>query len=407
MKRKSAASALSIGAVTHVGRVRTGNEDAFIAQPLLVGVADGMGGHQAGEVASAIAVQMMRDRVGDGAPSLEAATAAVVAANTAIFKGARDNSEQRGMGTTLTALIVLGNEAADAIRRFVLLNVGDSRTYLLRAGRLRRITVDHSYVQELVSTGHITEIEARTHPRRNIVTRALGIEANVRVDSWVLPFVKGDRYLLCSDGLVDEVDDSEIAEVMAAHRDAQRAAQALVDAANEHGGRDNTTVIVVDVLDGDVLVDDTADLELDLVCSDQPNGGGRIDVDADVPSQLQLETATSTTAPVPVPAPASARRREQITQEIPITQSGTTAPRRRFGFGSILFWFGIAAIITGAVTLVLAVRHNAGDNPDPTPTVPVTTVLTTVPTTTTRPATTTTQPATTTSGVATTTTATP
>ena len=407
MKRKSAASALSIGAVTHVGRVRTGNEDAFIAQPLLVGVADGMGGHQAGEVASAIAVQMMRDRVGDGAPSLEAATAAVVAANTAIFKGARDNSEQRGMGTTLTALIVLGDEAAGAIRRFVLLNVGDSRTYLLRAGRLRRITVDHSYVQELVSTGHITEIEARTHPRRNIVTRALGIEASVRVDSWVLPFVKGDRYLLCSDGLVDEVDDSEIAEVLAAHRDAQRAAQALVDVANEHGGRDNTTVIVVDVLDGDTLVDDTADLELDLVWSDQPTSGGRIDVDADVPSQLQLEAATSTTAPVP----ASARRREQITQEIPITQSGTTAPRRRFGFGSILFWFGIAAIITGAVTLVLAVRRNAGDNPDPTPPVPVTTVLTTVPTTvrttTTRPATTTIQPASTTSGVATTTTVTP
>ena len=398
MKRKSAASALSIGAVTHVGRVRTGNEDAFIAQPLLVGVADGMGGHQAGEVASAIAVQMMRDRVGDGAPSLEAATAAVVAANTAIFKGARDNSEQRGMGTTLTALIVLGDEAAGAIRRFVLLNVGDSRTYLLRAGRLRRITVDHSYVQELVSTGHITEIEARTHPRRNIVTRALGIEASVRVDSWVLPFVKGDRYLLCSDGLVDEVDDSEIAEVLAAHRDAQRAAQALVDVANEHGGRDNTTVIVVDVLDGDTLVDDTADLELDLVWSDQPTSGGRIDVDADVPSQLQLETATSTTAPAP------ARQREQITQEIPITQSGTTAPRRRFGFGSILFWFGIAAIITGAVTLVLAVRRNAGDNPDPTPPVPVTTVLTTVLTTTTRPSTTTTQPASTTSGLATTTT---
>ena len=398
MKKKSAASALSIGAVTHVGRVRTGNEDAFIAQPLLVGVADGMGGHQAGEVASAIAVQMMRDRVGDGAPSLEAATAAVVAANTAIFKGARDNSEQRGMGTTLTALIVLDDDAADAIRRFVLLNVGDSRTYLLRAGRLRRITVDHSYVQELVSTGHITEIEARTHPRRNNVTRALGIEASVRVDSWVLPFVKGDRYLLCSDGLVDEVDDSEIAEVLAAHRDAQRAAQALVDAANEHGGRDNTTVIVVDVLDGDTLVDDTADLELDLVWSDQPTSGGRIDVDADASSQLQLETADSTTAPAAAPA----RRREQITQEIPITQSGTTAPRRRFGFGTILFWFGIAAIITGAVTLVLAVRNNAGDNPDPTPTAPVTIVVTTVLTTTTRPATTTTQPASTTSGAATT-----
>lgn len=372
MKKRSGASAISIGAATHVGRVRTGNEDAFIAEPLVVGVADGMGGHQAGEVASAIAVQMLRDRLSQGAPSLEAATAAVVAANSAIFNGARDNAEQRGMGTTLTALIVLAEDAA-AVRRFVLLNVGDSRTYLLRGGRLRCITVDHSYVQELVSTGHITEVEARTHPRRNIVTRALGIESTVRVDNWVLPFVKGDRYLLCSDGLVDEVDDGEITDVMAAHADAQRAAEALVDAANRHGGRDNTTVVVVDVLDGDVAPDDTADLELDLVWNDQPTTGRGIDADADL-------------APAAAAVPA---RREQITEEIPITQSLASAPRKRFGFGSLLFWFGIAAIIAGAVTLVLVVRHNADGEPEPIPTTPATTVVVT---TTSRPATTTSRP---------------
>jgi hypothetical protein len=107
------------------------------------------------------------------------------------------------MGTTLTALAVLTME--DHPPRFVLLNVGDSRTYVMRNGRLRRVSVDHSYVQELVSTGHITEQEARNHPRRNIVTRALGIEPTVRVDTWVLPLVQGDRYVLCSDGLVDEV----------------------------------------------------------------------------------------------------------------------------------------------------------------------------------------------------------
>ena len=372
MKKRSGASAISIGAATHVGRVRTGNEDAFIAEPLVVGVADGMGGHQAGEVASAIAVQMLRDRLSQGAPSLEAATAAVVAANSAIFNGARDNAEQRGMGTTLTALIVLAEDAA-AVRRFVLLNVGDSRTYLLRGGRLRCITVDHSYVQELVSTGHITEVEARTHPRRNIVTRALGIESTVRVDNWVLPFVKGDRYLLCSDGLVDEVDDGEITDVLAAHADAQRAAEALVDAANRHGGRDNTTVVVVDVLDGDVAPDDTADLELDLVWNDQPTTGRGIDADADL-------------APAAAAVPA---RREQITEEIPITQSLASAPRKRFGFGSLLFWFGIAAIIAGAVTLVLVVRHNADGEPEPIPTTPATTVVVT---TTSRPATTTSRP---------------
>ncbi|MCE9621327.1 MAG: Stp1/IreP family PP2C-type Ser/Thr phosphatase [Actinomycetia bacterium] len=409
MKKRSAGSALSIGAATHVGRVRTGNEDAFIAEPLVVGVADGMGGHQAGEVASAIAVQMVRDRLGQGAPSLEAAEAAVVAANSAIFKGARDNSDQRGMGTTLTALIVLAAEeaAADSVRRFVLLNVGDSRTYLLRGGRLRRVTVDHSYVQELVSTGHITEIEARTHPRRNIVTRALGIESTVRVDSWVMPFVKGDRFLLCSDGLVDEVDDREIAEVMAANSDAQRAADALVEAANQHGGRDNTTVVVVDVLEGDVTVDDTADLDLDLVWIDQPKTG-EIAIQTDANPQPvealpledelpldQLSLQFQQTAPA---EPAASGR--QITEEIPITKSFGSAPRKRFGFGTLLFWFGIAAIITGAVTLVLAVRHNAGDDPTPVPTTPATTVVVT----TTRATTTTTAASTTTSIAATTTT---
>lgn len=374
MKKRHGSSALVVGAATHVGRVRTGNEDAFIAEPLVVGVADGMGGHQAGEVASAIAVQTLRDRLGQGAPSVEAAISAVVDANTAIFNGARDNTEQRGMGTTLTALIVLaGGQPGDSTRRFVLLNVGDSRTYLMRGGRLRRVTVDHSYVQELLSTGNISEFEARSHPRRNIVTRALGIEATVRVDTWVLPFVKGDRFVLCSDGLVDEVDDEEIAEVMKAHRDAQRAAQALVDAANEHGGRDNTTVVVVDVLDGDVSVDDTADLDLDLVWIDQPAGGG-IDVDAD----------------------ATTSRRDMITAEIPVTQSGKSAPRKRFGFGTFLFWFGIAAIIAGAVTLVLVVRNNAGDDPEPAPTTTV--VSTTVPRTTTTVRSTTTVVAPTTTG---------
>ena len=351
MKQRPASAALKVGAVSHVGRVRTGNEDAFIAEQSVFGVADGMGGHQAGEVASAIAVHMLRDRLAAGAASIEVAQAAVVDANTAIFNGARDNVEQRGMGTTLTAMIVLAD--GDPTRRFVLLNVGDSRTYLLRGGRLRRVTVDHSYVQELLSTGHITEVEARGHPRRNIVTRALGIESTVRVDSWVLPFVKGDRYVLCSDGLVDEVDDSEIVHVMKAHNDPQRAAEALVDAANEHGGRDNVTVVVIDVLDGDVTADDTADLDLDLVWIDQSS------------------------------AASGAQPPAMITEEIPITepgrlaQSAVPAPRRRFGFGTFMFWLGIAAIITGAVTLVLVVRNNAGSDREPVPATTVTTVVTT------------------------------
>lgn len=380
-KRPSSSSALVIGAASDVGRVRTGNEDAFVAEPMVLGVADGMGGHQAGEVASAIAVRTLLDRLGQGAPDVEASLAAVVEANTAIFNGARNNTEQRGMGTTLTAMIVLADD--DPVRRFVLLNVGDSRTYLLRGGRLRRVTIDHSYVQELVSTGHITEAEAHTHPRRNIVTRALGIEATVRVDTWVLPFVKGDRYLLCSDGLVDEVDDREIAKVMTANKDPQRAAQALVDAANSHGGRDNTTVVVVDVLEGDVTVDDTADLDLDLVWIDQPTAAvARIDIDADPVAATPTPTATARSTPMPPPPPVPGI----ITEEIPITPAKS---RRRFGVGRFLFWFGIAAIITGAVTLVLVVRNNAGSDPDPVTTTTVAAATTIPRTTTTRPTTTT------------------
>ena len=116
------------------------------------------------------------------------------------------------MGTTLTALVVMRADETN-VARFALVNVGDSRTYLLRNGELHRATVDHSYVQELVNTGHISEDEARTHPRRNIVTRALGIEPTVRVDTWLVPMVHGDRFILCSDGLVDEVHDDDIAAI--------------------------------------------------------------------------------------------------------------------------------------------------------------------------------------------------
>ncbi len=145
----------------------------------------------------------------------------------------------------------------------MLANVGDSRTYLFRHDRLRRVTVDHSYVQELVATGHIDEDEARVHPRRNIITRALGIEPDVRVDWWTLPLIRGDRFVLCSDGLVDEVADADITAILLDTADPQAAADALVDAANAAGGRDNITVIVVDVLDGDDPPDPT--LEIDVV----------------------------------------------------------------------------------------------------------------------------------------------
>lgn len=239
---------LSWGAASHVGMVRQQNEDAFVAEGNVFAVADGMGGHNAGEVASALAVDGLRRAAAAGFSAAEGVVAAINTANTAIHEASGGLSEQRGMGTTLTALVPL--VAADGEpQRVVVANVGDSRIYLWRDGELKQVSADHSYVQELLSEGLITAAEARTHPRRNIVTRALGIEGDVNADSWVLPMVMGDRYVLCSDGLVDEVDDEEIAAILRTSTNPQVAADHLVRVANDHGGRDNTTVVVVDIID--------------------------------------------------------------------------------------------------------------------------------------------------------------
>jgi hypothetical protein len=209
------------------------------------------------------------------------------------------------MGTTVTAIAVIADPLAgrgepnidendpaanpDIIpaqpsEALVLANVGDSRTYLMRHDRLRRVTVDHSYVQELVATGHITEDEARTHPRRNIVTRALGIDPDVKVDWWTLPLIRGDRFLLCSDGLVDEVTDDDIVATLRDIDDPQEAADRLIAQANEAGGRDNVTVVVVDVLEGDDPPHPT--LEIDVIPKwadegDGPTPAGTLELDAD------------------------------------------------------------------------------------------------------------------------------
>lgn len=364
--------ALAWGATTDTGRVRTENEDAFVALPMVYGVADGMGGHAAGEVASAIAASTLRDRLGAGAESVDVVVAAVVEANASIFQGAHSNAAQRGMGTTLTAMVVLVDGAGQ--RRLAMVNVGDSRTYVLRAGRLRRVTIDHSYVQELVSTGHITETEARSHPRRNIVTRALGIEPNVRVDTWVLPFVQGDRYVLCSDGLVDEVDDGEILELLLANATPQAAADALVASANDHGGRDNVTVVVVDVLEGDELPPDSADLDVDLAWDDvQPD---RL-IDAEAGSGADVSDAAAATALLPVTAAAS---------------------RRRPGLGTLLFGLAVGVIAMLTIVLVLVVRQNADNEPSPSTTTVTTT--TSSPTTTSSVSTTTSAASTTVTTVA-------
>ena len=236
---------LKWGAFSDVGMVRQQNEDSFLAEETLFVVADGMGGHNAGEVASALAVTTLKAGARLGIDDAEVFRELVQQANSAIYTASLDDSTQSGMGTTVTALSIVEGEEP----RVLVANVGDSRAYLWRSGALSRLSVDHSYVQELVNEGIITPEDARVHPRRNIVTRALGIDRSVMVDVFTHFVRTGDRIVLCSDGLVDEVADTEIAKVLGQHTDPQETAEALVMVANTNGGRDNTTVIVVDVLD--------------------------------------------------------------------------------------------------------------------------------------------------------------
>ena len=233
------------GSATDIGQVRQNNQDAVLSDDGLFLVADGMGGHRGGEVASAIAVEQVQAHFTE--PTTEALVEAVQAANKAVVDRSDTEPELRGMGTTLTGLArVRSDEDED---RLAIVNVGDSRLYLLKGGtQLQQITEDHSLVATLERQGQLTKAEAAVHPHRNILTRALGIDPMVLVDSWeIMPFV-GDRYLLCSDGLFNEVPEEEITRILREVDDPDAAASTLVEMANAGGGRDNITVLIVDVL---------------------------------------------------------------------------------------------------------------------------------------------------------------
>lgn len=219
---------------SHTGRVRSSNQDAVAADGRTFVVADGMGGHVGGEVASSIAVQAITDAVAAGAGAVDA----LRAANVAIFERSQDEPELAGMGTTATLAIVEPDGRCD------LANVGDSRAYLLRRGELRQLTNDHTFVQELVDAGTITSQQAQHHQARHVLTKVLGVVEGVEPDHFELTIGPGDTLLLCSDGLVNEVAETEIARLLSGD-DPERAVSSLVNAALEHGGSDNVSVIVV------------------------------------------------------------------------------------------------------------------------------------------------------------------
>ncbi len=226
------------GALTDIGLHRKTNEDAFVVRPPLYAVCDGMGGANAGEVASGLAAETLAAEVTAGTTL----HAAAEAANAAVFRRANDNREQTGMGTTLTAFVIEG-----ATARFA--HIGDSRAYLLRDGELRQVSDDHSLVGEMVRDGRLTEEEAAVHPHRSILSRALGTEPQARIDEFTEDLLSGDVLLLCSDGLSGPVSADAIRMALT-RSDPQAAAERLILEARRQGGPDNITAVVVRVDEG-------------------------------------------------------------------------------------------------------------------------------------------------------------
>ncbi|MBK8758250.1 MAG: serine/threonine-protein phosphatase [Actinomycetales bacterium] len=236
---------IDVGWATDAGAVRQLNEDSVIVGGKILAVADGMGGHAAGDIASQMTANALL--------ALDSLTvlrptdivAALVNVSDLIAHRAEAEPERWGMGTTVTglALVTIGGA-----QHWGIFNVGDSRVYHFVEGQLTRCTVDHSEVEELIAAGQITEAEARVHPDRNIITRSLGTFPPPQVDLWMVPPVEGERYLVCSDGLVNEVEDREMAQVLGSGETAQMAVDQLMAMALNRGARDNVSIVVVQVL---------------------------------------------------------------------------------------------------------------------------------------------------------------
>lgn len=229
----------SFGSRTDIGCLRDHNEDSLVVTPPLFAVADGMGGHAAGEVASEIAVRVLSEQAPEH-PDGAALGRAIEEANRAIIQAAHEGRGRQGMGTTMTAAMLEGE-------RLVIAQVGDSRAYLLHQGKLQQLTRDHSLMADMIEAGQLTPEEARTHPQRSVITRALGSDAHLQPDIYEINVETGDRLLICSDGLSGMVFDDEIENTMRRIQDPQRCASQLVNEAIAAGGHDNVTVIVADV----------------------------------------------------------------------------------------------------------------------------------------------------------------
>ncbi len=356
---------LAAGAATDTGRVRTANEDSVLVTEGVFAVADGMGGHRGGEVASSAALEAFGEAVGPGGTP-QSLLDGVDAANRAVFERSAADAELAGMGTTLVAIAGVATEAGE---RVAIVNVGDSRVYLLSGDEFVQLSEDHSLVETMVRTGQLSAEEASVHPRRNVLTRALGIEPSVDVDGWLVAPHLGDRFLLCSDGLFNELDDEEIISVLRRLTNPAEAAWELVRLSNESGGRDNISAVVVDV-EGDAPtadsdgVDGAAVVEERVVRLTEPAEELVIRGESDVYIAAPM-------ASVPAPDPDRPATPPPSTASSPGAGSTTTAPptaaeptgmagpaehHRRFTWR---VWALLAAIVAVLVVAAVAVASTA------------------------------------------------
>lgn len=331
------------GAATDTGRVRQANEDSLLTVDGLFAVADGMGGHKAGEVASHLAVETLRDEF--TAAGTDVLVAAVQGANRALVERSADDPELTGMGTTLCAMALVDADGRDAV---AVVNVGDSRLYLMSEGELTQVTEDHSLVATLERQGRLSRAEAAVHPQRNILTRALGIDAHVMVDSWEILPVVGDRYLICSDGLFNEIDDNRLAATLRRLADPGEAAKELVRLANEAGGRDNISCVVVDVVD-DTGRDPAVGASSERITAHTTGGDDALFADAE-----GADTA-AVAAPEAMPAAGRRERRRQARTAGPA--SGRSR-RRVLTWRLGLFVLAFLAIVGAGIAVIVYMGHN-------------------------------------------------
>jgi len=357
------------GALSDIGLHRKTNEDTYVVEPPLYAVCDGMGGANAGEVASGMAAETLAAEIAKGTSLPKAAAAA----NAAVYRRAHDNVEQTGMGTTLTAFVLEGDTA-----RFA--HIGDSRAYLLRDGELRQVTDDHSLVGEMMRDGRLTEEEAAVHPHRSILSRALGTEAQARIDEYSEDLLPGDVLLLCSDGLSGPVPADAI-RVALTRADPQAAAERLILEARKQGGPDNITAVVVRLDEGPHGAEDDGSEETTLVQPADPEDDvatGELPFVVDAPeaeedasdaadalaAQAAVLRADDEGAPAPDPEAAAARRRRRSLRRLSIAAALlallTAALAAGVFYMSTVFYVGVD---DGTLTIFSGVPAKVGPVP--------------------------------------------